>query len=178
MLRAGCWLKVKEGVVEEKEYWSPPLVGAHGHAPLRTEQEWINALLDQLREAVRLRLISDVPLGAFLSGGLDSSAVVALMAEESATPVKTFAIGFSGEPSYDETAHARVVANHLKTEHHEFIVEPNAIDLIEKLTWHLDQPFGDSSAIPTYLVSKLARDHVTVALNGDGRPSNKSWPWW
>ncbi|MEK7441447.1 MAG: asparagine synthase C-terminal domain-containing protein, partial [Chloroflexota bacterium] len=168
MLRAGCWLKVKEGVVEEKEYWSPPLVGAHVHAPLRTEQEWVHALLDQLREAVRLRLISDVPLGAFLSGGLDSSAVVALMAEESATPVKTFAIGFSGEPSYDETAHARVVANHLKTEHHEFIVEPNAIDLIEKLTWHLDQPFGDSSAIPTYLVSKLARDHVTVALNGDG----------
>jgi asparagine synthase (glutamine-hydrolysing) len=169
MLRAGCWLKVKEGNVEEKEYWSPPppIVETRG-ASLQNEREWCDALISQLREAVRLRLISDVPLGAFLSGGLDSSAVVALMAEESATPVKTFAIGFSGEPSYDETSHARVVANHLKTEHHEFIVEPDAIDLIEKLTWHLDQPFGDSSAIPTYLVSKLARDHVTVALNGDG----------
>jgi asparagine synthase (glutamine-hydrolysing) len=117
---------------------------------------------------VRLRLISDVPLGAFLSGGLDSSAIVALMAEAASGPVKTFAIGFSGKPSYNETAHARAVAQHLGAEHHEFIVQPDAVDLVPKLAWHFDQPFGDSSAIPTYLVSKLAREHVTVALTGDG----------
>ena len=166
-LRPGCWLKVAEEKVEERQYWSAP-APASALPREAGEGEWIEALLEQLREAVRLRLISDVPLGAFLSGGLDSSAVVALMAEAASGPVKTFAIGFSGEPSYDETAHARVVAQHLGTDHHEFIVEPGTVDLIPKLVWHFDQPFGDSSAIPTYLVSKLAREHVTVALNGDG----------
>jgi asparagine synthase (glutamine-hydrolysing) len=166
-LRPGCWLRVAEGKVEERQYWSAP--APTSALPREAgEGEWIEALLEQLREAVRLRLISDVPLGAFLSGGLDSSAVVALMAEAASGPVKTFAIGFSGEPSYDETAHARVVAQYLGTDHHEFVVEPETVDLIPKLAWHFDQPFGDSSAIPTYLVSKLARAHVTVALNGDG----------
>ncbi|TAK36681.1 MAG: asparagine synthase (glutamine-hydrolyzing), partial [Lysobacteraceae bacterium] len=169
MLHPGCRLRVANGGVEEREYWSPPIlpVGATLASP-PTEPEAISALLDHLREAVRLRLISDVPLGAFLSGGLDSSAIVALMAEAASGPVKTFAIGFSSEPSFDETAHARAVAQHLGTEHHEFIVQPDAVDLVPKLAWHFDQPFGDSSAIPTYLVSKLAREHVTVALTGDG----------
>ena len=169
-LRPGCWLKVADGKTEEKQYWSAPSANPPEGSKTfgRVEQNWAEALLEQLREAVRLRLISDVPLGAFLSGGLDSSAVAALMAEAASSPVKTFAIGFSGEPSYDETAHARVVAQHLGADHHEFIVEPQTIDLVPKLVWHFDQPFGDSSAIPTYLVSKLAREHVTVALNGDG----------
>jgi len=168
MLRPGCWLRVSDGQIEERAYWDVPLPAVRALHRHWTEADWATALLEQLREAVRLRLISDVPLGAFLSGGLDSSAVVALMAEAAHGPVKTFAMGFAGEPSYDETAHARAVAEHLGTDHHEFIVEPDVIDLVPKLVWHLDQPFGDSSAIPTYLVSKLAREHVTVALTGDG----------
>jgi asparagine synthase (glutamine-hydrolysing) len=168
MLRPGCWLKVSDGQVEERSYWEVPLPHPEQKDSHDAEQEWSEALLAQLREAVRLRLISDVPLGAFLSGGLDSSAVVALMAEAAHGPVKTFAMGFAGEPSYDETEYAQMVAKHLGSDHHEFIVEPDVVDLLPKLVWHLDQPFGDSSAIPTYLVSKLAREHVTVALTGDG----------
>ncbi|HKZ68631.1 MAG TPA: asparagine synthase (glutamine-hydrolyzing) [Anaerolineales bacterium] len=168
MLRPGCWLRVSDGQIEEREYWTVPTPTPASSELRRGEVEWAEVLLDHLREAVRLRLISDVPLGAFLSGGLDSSAVVALMAEAASGPVKTFAMGFAGEPSYDETAHARIVARHLGTDHHEFIVEPQTVDLVTKLAWHLDQPFGDSSIIPTYLVSKLAREHVTVALTGDG----------
>jgi asparagine synthase (glutamine-hydrolysing) len=168
-LRPGCWLRVRDGQVEEKAYWTAPTPTLPQSKKHRMgEREWASALLDRLREAVQLRLISDVPLGAFLSGGLDSSAVVALMAEAASGPVKTFAMGFGGEPSYDETAHARIVAKHLGTDHHEFTIEPHVIDLVPKLAWHLDQPFGDSSVIPTYLVSKLAREHVTVALTGDG----------
>ncbi len=121
-----------------------------------------------LRAAVRRRLVADVPLGAFLSGGLDSSAVVALMAEEAAGRVRTFTIGFEGGGDYDERAHARVVAEHFGTDHTEFVVEPRALDLIDRLVWHHDGPFGDSSAVPTYLLSELTRSHVTVALNGDG----------
>jgi asparagine synthase (glutamine-hydrolysing) len=168
MLRPGYWLRVSTGQIEERAYWEVPIPTPVAPRQERGEAEWAEALLDQLREAVRLRLISDVPLGAFLSGGLDSSAVVALMAEAASGPVKTFAMGFAGEPSYDETAHARIVAGHLATDHHEFIVEPQTVDLVAQLAWHLDQPFGDSSIIPTYLVSKLAREHVTVALTGDG----------
>lgn len=164
-LRPGCWLRVKDGQIEERAYWTAPTPTS---TLPRAEGEWEEELLHHLREAVRLRLISDVPLGAFLSGGLDSSAVVALMAEAASGPVKTFAMGFGGESSYDETAHARLIAKHLGADHHEFIVEPQTVELVPKLAWHFDQPFGDSSAIPTYLVSKMARDYVTVALNGDG----------
>lgn len=174
-LPPASWLRVKDGQIDERNYWTPPMpaeAAPDSVRPSRSERDWAAALLDQLREAVRLRLISDVPLGAFLSGGLDSSAVVALMVEAQggagSERVKTFAIGFGGEPSYDETAPARTVANYLGTDHREFVVEPQAVDLIPKLVWHLDQPFGDSSAVPTYLVSKLAREHVTVALTGDG----------
>ena len=121
-----------------------------------------------LKQAVVRRLVADVPLGAFLSGGLDSSSVVAYMAEAASGRVKTFTIGFAGAREYDERAHARVVAERFGTEHTEFVVEPKALDLIDRLVWHHDGPFGDSSAIPTYLLSELTRSHVTVALNGDG----------
>jgi asparagine synthase (glutamine-hydrolysing) len=121
-----------------------------------------------LRQAVERRLVADVPLGAFLSGGLDSSTVVALMAETAGGRVKTFTIGFAGHAEYDERAHARVVAERFSTEHTEFVVEPKALDLVDRLVWHHDGPFGDSSAVPTYLLSELTRTKVTVALNGDG----------
>lgn len=147
-------------------YWLP----THGREDLTTatELELTNLLLSHLRSAVEMRMISDVPLGAFLSGGLDSAAVVALMAQASSQAVKTFAIGFEDEASFDETEHARRVAAQYVTDHHEFIVKPQVIDLVDELVWSHDQPFGDSSAIPTYLVSKMARQYVTVALTGDG----------
>ena len=118
--------------------------------------------------AVERRLVADVPLGAFLSGGLDSSSVVALMARAAGGRVKTFTIGFAGHTEYDERAHARVVAERFGTEHTEFVVEPKALDLVDRLVYHHDGPFGDSSAVPTYLLSELTRTRVTVALNGDG----------
>jgi asparagine synthase (glutamine-hydrolysing) len=120
-----------------------------------------------LQEAVARRLVADVPLGAFLSGGLDSASVVAFMARAGGR-VRTFTIGFKGGKEYDETPHARVVAQAFGTEHTEFVVEPKALELIDRLVWHHDGPFGDSSAVPTYLLSELTRTRVTVALNGDG----------
>lgn len=120
-------------------------------------------LLDQ---AVSSRLVSDVPFGAFLSGGLDSSVVVALMARHLSQPVKTFSIGFR-EAAFNELDDARRVATHLGTEHHELMVEPDAVALLQDLVWHLDEPFADASAVPTYLVAKMAREHVKMALSGD-----------
>ncbi len=131
------------------------------------EEEVVQRLRDLLYEAVRRRLMSDVPLGAFLSGGLDSSVVVALMAQLSDRPVKTFTIGFE-ESDYSELEDARIVANHLGTNHHEMIVKPSAVNILKDLVWHLDEPFGDSSSVPTYYVCQAARRHVTVALSGDG----------
>lgn len=119
-------------------------------------------------EAVRKRMVSDVPLGAFLSGGVDSTLVVGVMSKLSDRPIKTFCMGFEGNPDYDETAYARIAAKKFETDHTEFKVKPEAFELVEKLAWHYDEPFGDSSAIPTYMVSKLTREHVTVALTGDG----------
>jgi asparagine synthase (glutamine-hydrolysing) len=118
-------------------------------------------------DATRARLISDVPIGAFLSGGVDSSAVVAAMAEVSSGPVKTFSIGFP-QKAFNETHYARMVATQYGTDHEEFLVEPNAVDVLPKLAWHYDQPFADSSALPTFYVSQMTRRRVTVALNGDG----------
>jgi len=120
-----------------------------------------------LTEAVRLRMISDVPLGAFLSGGIDSSIIVGLMARLSSRPVKTFSIGFR-ESRFNELDHARRIASRWGTEHHEFIVEPDALGILPNLVRHYGEPYADSSAIPTYYVSKVTREHVTVALNGDG----------
>ena len=147
-------------------YWdSPPLAPPD---PSAKAESYIGDLREQLEEAVKLRLVSDVPLGAFLSGGLDSSLIVALMRKHSNAAVKTFSIGFEGDDSFDETPHAERVARHLGAEHTSFRVEPEAMSLLAELVWHHDQPFADSSAIPTYLVSKLTRAQVTVALTGDG----------
>ncbi len=118
--------------------------------------------------AVKRRLMSDVPLGAFLSGGVDSTVVVGVMRSLGVSPLKTFSIGFEGDAAFDETAPARRTAERFETDHTEFLVKPSAIDLLDTLIWHHDGAFGDSSAIPTYMVAKLTREHVTVALTGDG----------
>jgi asparagine synthase (glutamine-hydrolysing) len=132
-----------------------------------SEDEAIERFHELFRAAVKKRLISDVPLGAFLSGGIDSSAVVAFMAQTSDAPVKAFSIGFA-DSAYDELPHARRVAQAFGCEHHEFVVEPRAVDVLPTLVRHFGEPFADSSAIPSYYLSQLTRRHVTVALNGDG----------
>ena len=131
------------------------------------EDEACEVLREKMTEAVRLRMVSDVPLGAFLSGGVDSSVVVGLMAQLSGEKVKTFSIGFN-ESAYDETAHARRIAERWETDHHEFIVEPDALSILPKLVRHYGEPYADSSAIPTFYVAQMTSRHVTVALNGDG----------
>jgi asparagine synthase (glutamine-hydrolysing) len=152
--------------IELRPYWDLPLRSAGSHEPL-SSAEGAAMVRDCLRQSVGKRLIADVPVGAFLSGGIDSSAVVALMAEASEVPVRTFTIGFD-EEQFDERDAARTVAEHLGTDHTEFVVRPDAVDLLDRLVWHHDQPFGDSSAVPTFLLSELTRSHVTVALSGDG----------
>lgn len=144
-------------------YWNPDF-DREVDRPLA---DYVDELRQLLTSAVRLRLESDVPLGAFLSGGVDSSLIVGLMQRLVDGPVKTFSIGFA-IPEFDESSFARQVAARLGTDHHEFRVEPRGIEVLEKLAWHYDEPFADSSAIPTYYVSKLSREHVTVALTGDG----------
>jgi len=124
-------------------------------------------LYDLLGEATRMRLISDVPLGAFLSGGVDSSCIVALMSRFSSKRVKTFSIGFT-EQAHNELEYARFISKRYNTDHKEFVIKPKALEILPKLAWHYEQPFGDSSCIPTYYVAKMAREFVTVALNGDG----------
>lgn len=146
-----------------ERYWSLP----SAPDPRIRPEEAVERVKALLLEAVRIRLMSDVPLGAFLSGGIDSSLVVALMSQVSEGPVKTFSIGFEQE-SESELAHARLVAGHLGTEHHELVVAPRALDLMPSLVWGMDEPFSDASMIPTWHVAHMARAHVTVALSGDG----------
>ena len=136
-----------------------------------SEQQWCDRILEKLQEAVKIRLMSDVPLGAFLSGGIDSSAVVGLMTSLMNEPVRTASIGFE-EQKFNELPYARQVASHFGTNHHEEIVRPDAVAILEKLAWYFDEPFADSSAVPTYYVSQAARGKVTVALSGDGGDEN------
>jgi len=153
----------REGRLDVECYWSPDFTR---EVP-RPAEEYRRELRSLLSDAVRRRLMSEVPLGAFLSGGIDSSIIAGLMQEASSTPVKTFSIGFP-EAAYDETRFAREVAAKLGTEHHELRVEPQAMEILPRLAWHFDEPFADSSALPTWCVSQLTRQHVTVALSGDG----------
>jgi asparagine synthase (glutamine-hydrolysing) len=149
-----------------ERYWNTRSVISFSHP--RGRREVAAELRRLLSRAVKKRMVADVPMGAFLSGGLDSSSVVAMMAEHSHRPVATFTIGFEDEDGFDERPYARTVARRYGTDHTEFVVHPNAAALIEELVHHYDQPFGDSSALPTYLLSQLTRQHVTVALCGDG----------
>jgi asparagine synthase (glutamine-hydrolysing) len=163
-LPPGHLLEFEAGAVRVRQYWDLPQYGTHQPA---SEEECLEELERRLAEAVKIRLISDVPLGALLSGGIDSSTVVALMTRASSTPVKTFSIGFSHD-DFNEAHYARIVAKHFGTEHHELVLEPNVLETVETLTSSLEEPFGDSSMLPTYYVSCMARKHVKVALSGDG----------
>jgi len=162
-LEPAHWLLWKNGEIKTERYWQPNFNKKIKISSKDAETE----TLRHLREAVKLRLVSEVPLGAFLSGGVDSSIVAALMAEQSAGPVKTFSIGFE-EQDFSELKYAKRVAEHIGAEHHEFIVKPNALEILPTLVEHYGEPYADSSAIPTYYVARETRKHVTVALNGDG----------
>jgi asparagine synthase (glutamine-hydrolysing) len=163
-LPAAHYLVAENGRVSIRRYWDLTFSGDGDPA---REQEYLDQLDALVTEAVRLRLVSDVPLGAFLSGGIDSSVVVGAMAQTSTGPVITTSVGFD-EQAFNELEHARTVAKQFSTIQHEHIVRPEIVDLLPKLVWHLDEPFADHSAVPTYYVSKAAREHVTVALSGDG----------
>jgi asparagine synthase (glutamine-hydrolysing) len=166
-LMPGCWLRYSsEGRVETGRYWRlPPFAGRDGAHQDREEVR--RRVRETFDEAVRIRMEADVPLGAFLSGGIDSSLVVASMSMQSSAPVRTFSIGFE-ESGFNELPYARMVAEKYRTQHHEIIVRPDSVDLVTKLTRHFDEPFADASAIPTYIVSDFAAQHVKVALSGDG----------
>ena len=159
----------RKGNIKIERYWR-----LHFNSNAQTgidPQEVNDRIRKELEESVRLRLISDVPLGAFLSGGVDSSIIVGIMARLSRKPVKTFSIGFE-EMEFDEISYARMVSKHFSTEHHEFIVKPNDIEILPKLVWHYNEPFADSSAIPTYYVANMTKDYVKVVLTGDAGDEN------
>jgi len=160
-------LCVDEKGVAERRYWR--IQAAVDPRP--SEDEWIHAVREKLRESVRMQMVSDVPIGAFLSGGLDSSAVVGMMAAHSHGPVRTYSIGFGGSQAddfYNELPFARVIAQRFATDHHEIVVKPDVVELLPRLMWHLDEPLADTASITTYLVSKFARQDVKVILSGVG----------
>jgi len=162
-LEPAHWLRWKDGEIKTERYWSPNF----SEKIKISEPEAVEETLRILREATKLRLISEVPLGAFLSGGVDSSTVVALMAEASEKPVKTFSVGFE-EQDFNELKYAGQVAEHIGAEHHEFIIKPDVLEILPTLVEHYGEPYADSSAIATFYVARETRKHVTVALNGDG----------
>jgi len=170
------WATYEHGKLTVERYWSPPYAdqsgkagdtGTHQDLNGASVERWKSELRQRLTESVRLRMRSDVPLGAFLSGGIDSTIIAGLMQELAETPVHTFSIGFS-IARFDESAFAREAARRLGTEHHELTVEPKALEILPRLIWQYDEPFGDSSAIPMLYLSEMTRQHVTVALSGDG----------
>ena len=163
-LLPGHVLEFEGGKVTIEKYWDLPQYSTHQP---RSEEECLEELEHRLAEAVRIRLIADVPLGALLSGGTDSSTVVALMARANSRPVKTFSLGFR-HADFNEAPYAKIVAERFGAEHHELILKPDVVETVESLTQSLEEPFGDSSMLPTYYISRLARQHVTVALSGDG----------
>jgi asparagine synthase (glutamine-hydrolysing) len=163
-LAPGSFLIFKNGEIKIEKYWDFDYTPA---TEIKSETEYVELLREKLKESVRVRLISEVPLGAFLSGGVDSSAIVAMMSQILDQPVKTFSIGFN-EDSFNELKYARVAAKHFETEHHEFVVTPDLVEIVDDLVGHFDEPFADSSALPTFMVSKMAREFVTVVLSGDG----------
>jgi asparagine synthase (glutamine-hydrolysing) len=159
----GHYLVATGSGLREQSYWDISFERVES----RSEEEWCEQIRQDLCEATRIRLMSDVPLGAFLSGGLDSSSIVAFMSRVMQRPVTTCSIGFEVK-EYNESQFARQVAGLFNTDHYEAVVRPSAVEIVDKLAWHFDEPFADSSAIPTYYVSKVARERVTVALGGDG----------
>ena len=166
-LPAGHWLQFKAGELKIQKYWD-----LHFNKTLiKSEAQWIEGLYDLLEQSIKMRLVSEVPLGAFLSGGIDSSVVVAIMSKLNGSSVITSSIGFDNS-KYDELKYARETSDYLKTDHHEYTVAPNSTEVLDELTWYFDEPFADSSALPTYYVSKVARENVTVALSGDGGDEN------
>jgi asparagine synthase (glutamine-hydrolysing) len=166
-VRPAHYVVVDSQGAREKAYWDI----SFDETEVKSETRWCEELLDVYREAVRLRLRSDVPLGAFLSGGVDSSSVVALMSSMNGRRVNTCSVGFD-EEEFDESLHAAAFAKHLDTDHYEERVRPDALSIIDRLAWFYDEPFADSSAVPTYYVSQAARRRVTVALSGDGGDEN------
>ncbi|MFO1040624.1 MAG: asparagine synthase (glutamine-hydrolyzing) [Planctomycetaceae bacterium] len=171
-LPPGYWAEFNAvtGDFKTEQYWQAPYArpGMSGSTTEVIPADSAGSLLrERLTEAVRLRMRSDVPFGAFLSGGVDSTIITGLMQQQSANKVKTFSIGFSVK-QFDERSYAREAAQKLGTDHHEFVVDPSAVEMLPRLTWHYDEPFADSSAIPTMYLSQLTRQHVTVALTGDG----------
>lgn len=161
-LPPGHWLKWRDGRIETGRYWDPPVAPEE-----RTLEDAADEVYGAVSRAVERRMVSDVPIGAFLSGGIDSSIVVGMMAQHRREPVRTFSIGFE-EAGYGEQEYAREAARHFRTEHREFVVRPDAVALLPRLVWHYDEPFADSSAVPTYYVSQKTAEHVKVALSGDG----------
>ena len=163
-LSPGHYMTVENGQVRIHKYWD---VSYANRLDSIKESEIIERLDELIRESIRLRLISDVPLGAFLSGGIDSSTLVGYMSQLSNSSTKTFSVGFPVE-KFNEISFARIASNHFQTDHYEYTMEKLSTDLLEKLVWHHDEPLGDSSCLPMYFVSRLARQHVTVALSGEG----------
>ena len=166
-IRPGHYARIDDQGIRESEYWDI----SFAHPRDLSEEGWCERLLEAYQEAVRIRLMSDVPLGAFLSGGVDSSSVVALMSQIKKEPVQTSSIGFD-EQEFNELPYAREVSSLFNTNHYEQVVRPDAVGIVDKLAYYYDEPFADSSAVPTYYVSKVAREKVTVALSGDGGDEN------
>jgi len=166
-LPAGYYLLAEKGEITRRRYWQL----TYAVKEQRGEEEWCEAILERLADAVRIRMVSDVPLGCFLSGGLDSSTIVALMARQQSEPVRTFSIGFTNARR-DERPYAREVAQRFSTRHQEFLVEPEGMAVFPELVRLYEEPYADSSALPSYYLAKMAREHVTVALNGDGGDEN------
>ncbi len=162
-LEAGHYLIVENGELRKERYWIP-----NGEAPdVTAPEDKKEELIKRIREATALRMVSDVPLGCFLSGGVDSSTVLSFMAELSAEPVQTFTIGFP-ETEYSELDHARRIARHFGTDHHEYVLEPDGVEVLDDIVRHLGEPFADATALPTWYLAKLSKKSVTVALTGDG----------